>query len=152
METPARRRAAEARASSIEYEFERAYALEDLDPSAAADAYERLLDRAPDHVDAHVNLGRLFQMAGHPRQAERHYARALQLRPDDATAAFNLGTVLEDQRRWEEAIQAYARAVAIDPACADAHYNLACLYERTGRKREAIRHMKDARGRAPPTR
>lgn len=129
--------------------FQEACALEESQPERAMDRYRVVLHRAPDHADAHVNLGRLLQVRGQSKEAEGHYRTALALSPKDATAAFNLGTALEDQARWEDAIHAYAQAVAIDPHCADAHYNLACLYEKTGRKAQAIRHLISARAARP---
>lgn len=134
---------------SVESTFQEACALEEAQPELAMDRYRVVLQKAPDHADAHVNLGRLLQVRGQSEEAERHYRTALALSPRDATAAFNLGTALEDQGRWEGAIQAYATAVTIDPHCADAHYNLACLYEKTGRKAQAIRHLISARASRP---
>lgn len=135
--------------ASVEAIFEEACALEESQPERAMDRYRVVLHKAPDHADAHVNLGRLLQVRGQFQEAERHYRTALALTPKDATAAFNLGTALEDQSRWEDAIAAYAQAVALDPHCADAHYNLACLYEKTGRKAQAIRHLISARASRP---
>ncbi|MBI3932537.1 MAG: tetratricopeptide repeat protein [Acidobacteria bacterium] len=121
--------------------FQVAFDLEPHEPDQARDAYRRALELDPDHVDAHVNLGRLLHEAGHAEAAATHYRAALTLRPKDATAAFNLGVALEDLGRTSAAAAAYERALAADASSADAHFNLARLLERAGRKAAAIRHL-----------
>jgi tetratricopeptide (TPR) repeat protein len=111
----------------------------------AREAYERALELDPDHVDSHVNLGRLLHEDGAPAAAEKHYRAALSLDPEHDTAAFNLGVALEDLGRVRDAIAAYERAVELDPDNADAHYNVAGLYERRGEKPAALRHLKEYR-------
>jgi Tfp pilus assembly protein PilF/DNA-binding transcriptional MerR regulator len=122
--------------------FDLAVELEGSDPAQAYGAYSQALGIDPALSDAHVNLGRLLQLAGRTREAIEHYR--LSLRPDstDPTGAFNLGTALEELGRWRGALTAYLRAVNIDSRFADAHFNLARLYEQLGRQAEAIRHLR----------
>jgi tetratricopeptide (TPR) repeat protein len=115
--------------------------LEACDPGQARDTYRRALELDPDHVDAHVNMGRLLHEAGEWRGAEAHYRAALEIEPGDATAAYNLGVLLQDLGRHPEAVAAYAQAIRADPEYADAHYNLAHLYEELGRKQGAVKHL-----------
>lgn len=120
----------------------------DLELSSAEEAtaaYEKALKLDPDHVDAHVNLGRLLHEDGAPAAAEKHYRAAIALDPEHETAAFNLGVALEDLGRLRDAATAYERAVKLDPDNADAHFNLAGIYERRGDKPAALRHLKDYR-------
>ena len=120
----------------------------DLELSSAEEAqtaYERALELDANHVDAHVNLGRLLHEEGAPAAAEKHYRAALEVDPNHDTAAFNLGVALEDLGRYRDAAVAYQRAVELDPENADAHFNLAGLYERRGEKAAALRHLKDYR-------
>lgn len=125
--------------------YELACEIEMSSPQQARDVYGRLLERDPDHVDAHVNLGRLLHEDGAPAAAEEHYRRALEVDPDHDTAAFNLGVALEDLGRLREAMDAYQHALELDPGNADAHFNLAGLYERRGEKAAALRHLKTYR-------
>ncbi len=115
--------------------------LEETDPAAAEQAYERVLSLISDHADAHLNLGRLKHEAGRPAEAEVHYRAALAASPGNATAAFDLGVALEDLGRLEEAAAAYYAALEADPGYADAHWNLAGVAEKMGATAEAIRHL-----------
>jgi tetratricopeptide (TPR) repeat protein len=122
--------------------YEVACDLEVTSPDEAREAYERVLTLNPNHMDAHVNLGRILHESGAPAAAEKHYRQALELDPKHEIAAFNHGVALEDLGRHREAIAAYERAIALDPANADAHFNLAGLYEKRGDKADALQHLK----------
>jgi tetratricopeptide (TPR) repeat protein len=116
--------------------------LEATDPAQAYHAYTQALSIDPALADAHVNLGRLLQLAGRTREAIAHYRMSQGRETSDPTGAFNLGTAWEELGQWQGAIEAYRRAVDIDPQFADAHFNLARLYEQLGRRAEAIRHLR----------
>jgi tetratricopeptide (TPR) repeat protein len=96
----------------------------------------------PDLAEAHVNLGRLLQLAGRTAEAAEHYRRSLEAGGSDPTSAFNLGTALEELGHWVGAVDAYRRTLRDDPGFADAHFNLARLYEQMGRRSAAIRHLR----------
>jgi DNA-binding transcriptional MerR regulator len=125
--------------------FDRALSLETFAPNEANHAYTSALSIDPFFWDAHVNLGRLLQLAGHTPEAIEHYRQALSGGTADPTAAFNLGTALEEQREWTQAVAAYERAIRIDPRFGDAHFNLARLYEQLGQRAEALRHFRTYR-------
>jgi len=122
--------------------FELALDLEITSIDEARAAYERVVAIDPEHVDAHVNLGRILHEGGAPLAAEKHYRAALALEPDHAVAVFNLGVALEDLGRMADAIALYEKAILLDPDNADAHYNLAGIHERRGDKAAAVRHLK----------
>jgi len=121
--------------------YELAADLELTDPSEARAAYEKAVSLDPSHVDAHVNLGRLFHDDGALEAAAKHYRAALQVDPEHPVAAFNLGVALDDLGHLSDAADAYRRAIDLDPENADAHYNLAGILERTGDKAGAVRHL-----------
>jgi tetratricopeptide (TPR) repeat protein len=121
--------------------FDRGAELEDAAPDEAQAAYIRALALDPEYADAHVNLGRLFQLEGRTQEAIEHYNCSLRAGSLDPTAAFNLGTALETTGQWAKSVTAYQHALELDPDFADAHFNLARLYEQLGRRVKAIRHL-----------
>jgi tetratricopeptide (TPR) repeat protein len=125
--------------------FDYALSLEMVAATEAERAYAHALSLDPTLWDAHVNLGRLLQLAGRSAEAIKHYRLALQGGTSDPTAAFNLGTALEEQGNWAGALTAYRDAVGIDPGFGDAHFNLARLYEQLGRRAAALRHLRTYR-------
>lgn len=141
----ARRQAAAARrvADDLDAEqwFDLGLELEVSAPDEARDAYRRALELDPQHLDAHVNLGRLLAETGRTEEAVTHYRAVLDGHPDHATAWFNLGVALEDLGRPKEAIAAYEQAVRADRALADAWFNLARLYVQAGKRAAALRSL-----------
>jgi tetratricopeptide (TPR) repeat protein len=127
---------------SIDELYEVGCDLEETNPAHAEVSYREVIERAPRHADAHINLGRLLHERGELAAAEDHYRSALSVRPDDPTATFNLGVALEDQGRGADAVEAYERAIALNPQNADAHYNAARLYEKQGDYGASLRHLR----------
>jgi tetratricopeptide (TPR) repeat protein len=121
--------------------YDLACELELTSADEAIAAYRRAIVADPEHVDAHVNLGRLMHEAEELEVAEMHYRRALELRSSDLTARFNLGVALEDMGRLAEARNAYRETLLADPNHADAHYNLAGVFERLGQRNRAVKHL-----------
>lgn len=121
--------------------FERGLELEAPDPSAALEAYQRVLASQPRHAGAWINRGRLLHLLGRNDEAERVYRRGLESCGTDALLWFNLGVLLEDLGRSGAALEAYQSAIGADPSFADSHYNLARLYEQLGKPQRAIRHL-----------
>lgn len=139
------RREAEApepvRAMNSDEWFERAVELEESDPEAAIEAYQRALHLRPDCSETLINLGRLRAEAGDTAGAADCFAEALRIDPRDATALYNLGVVAQDDGRDADAIDLYRRALDVEPNLAEAHYNLATLFDRRGDGHAAIRHI-----------
>lgn len=122
--------------------FARGIALEE-DPntqSEAIAAYQKVLDLAPTHAAAHINLGTLFYNRQEFGLAERHYRHAIEADPRYALAYFDLGNVLDETGRVQEAVQTYKTALQLAPTYADAHYNLALAYEKIREPRKALKH------------
>ena len=132
-------------APTVEQMYELGCDLDEADPERAESSYRQVLEQAPQHADAHINLGRILHERGDLLAAEEHYRRALESRPNDATANFNLGVALEDAGRHREALEAYQSAIASDERNADAHYNAARLYDLLGDYASALRHLRICR-------
>lgn len=130
---------------TVEQLYDLATELESSSPAEAIEAYRRVLEWDSGLADAHVNLGRLYHLAGERGRAEAHYRDAVRLAPDDPIPHFNLGVLMEEQGRREEAALAYRQAVGRDAEFADAHCNLGLLLESLGRRQEATRHLMAAR-------
>ena len=115
--------------------------LEEVDADKAPDAYKQAIRLEPKNADAHVNLGRLYQLDGNLKLAKRHYELALTARPGHQLAYYNLGTVFDELDETEKAAEFYEQA----PAIPDAHYNLARICELRGDEVSAHRHMRHYR-------
>ena len=130
---------------TVEEIYELACDLDEADPERAESSYRQVIAQAPQHADAHINLGRILHERGDLTAAEEHYRRALAIRPNDPTASFNLGVVLEDAGHHADALDAYRRAIGADERNADAHYNAARLYDLLGDYASALRHLRICR-------
>jgi len=122
--------------------FARGIALEE-DPNTQAEAilaYHRVLDLAPNHAAAHINLGTLYYNRQEFGLAENHYRKAIESDPRYALAYFDLGNVLDETGRVQEAVQTYKTALQLAPTYADAHYNVALAYEKLREPRKALKH------------
>lgn len=113
--------------------------LEDADPAQAPAAYQRSIALNPGNADAHVNLGRIYQVRGDVKRATRHYQMALNAMPNHQLARYNLGTVFDQLGEIEAALACYRQA----PKVPDAHYNLARIFELRGDELATLRHMRN---------
>ena len=125
--------------------FEQATDLEESDPAAAIEAYQKVLHLRPDSSEALINIGRIHAESGQAALATDCFTRALEIDPRDATAVYNLGVVAQDLGNDEEAIRLYRGALELDPHLAEAHYNLATIFDRAGDPKAAIRHIHEYR-------
>lgn len=112
--------------------------LEETEPARAPAAYRRALALDGGNVDAHVNLGRLYQICGDLKNAKRHYQTALEAAPEHQLAIYNLGTVFDELDELDSALDCYRRA----PNIPDAHYNQARIFELRGDELGRARHMR----------
>ena len=111
---------------------------EDSDMQRAKEAYARAIALSPENADAHVNLGRLFQLEGDLKRAKRHYRLALDAAPGHELAIYNTGTVFDELDELSTAAEYYHRA----PRVPDAHYNLARIFELRGDEVSSLRHLR----------
>jgi tetratricopeptide (TPR) repeat protein len=124
--------------------FAEGIALEE-DPNSqvqAITAYQKVLDRDPEHAAAHINLGTLHYNRQDYALAEKHYRAAISIDPRYALAYFDLGNVLDETGRVSDAIQAYNTALQLAPTYGDAHYNVALAYEKVREPRKALKHWR----------
>ena len=119
--------------------FETAAALETNSESLplAIENYERVLELAPDWIDAHINKGVALYQLGRTDAAKAAFLAAVQLDPLNGISRYNLGCVLEEQGEIEDAIRHLRRAARAMPGHADVHFNLALAYEKKHERRLA---------------
>jgi len=103
----------------------------------AVENYDRVLQLAPDWIDAHINRGVALYQMGKIEEARAAFFAAVQLDPLNGISRYNLGCVLEEQGEIDDAIRHLRRAAKSMPAHADVHFNLALAYEKKNERRLA---------------
>jgi tetratricopeptide (TPR) repeat protein len=118
----------------------------------ATAAYRAAIDRHPDAVTSHLNLGVLLaSQPGRLSEAIPHFETVVRLQPDLASGHYNLGSALmEDPARSVEAARHLAEALRLRPDYLEAQFNLAVvLAEIPGRLPDAIQHVRQLVQRHP---
>ena len=103
----------------------------------AVENYDRVLEVAPDWIDAHINRGVALYQMGKIEDARAAFLAAVQLDPLNGISRYNLGCVLEEQGEIDDAIRHLRRAAKAMPAHADVHFNLALAYEKKNERQLA---------------
>ena len=104
----------------------------------AGNLYKEILKTNPNHVDAHNNLGLVFQTFGDFQKAISFYQKAIEIQPDYANAHNNLGIVLGELGEYKKARSCYEKAIQINPDYVDAHNNLGVAFKELGELQKAI--------------
>ena len=112
---------------------------QDLLPQAIEN-YQRVVELAPDWIEAHINLGVAYYQMGQLSDARAAFAAAVALDPLNGISRYNLGCTLEEMGEYDAAIEQLLRAARAMPAHADVHFNLALAYEKRGERRAARDH------------
>jgi tetratricopeptide (TPR) repeat protein len=107
-------------------------------PPQARQAWQAILDVAPQHREAAARLGRLAWEDGDTAIAAAHLERAV---ATDAPASvwFDLGLVRQDLHEYDKAVTAYRKALDIKPDFAEAALNLGVALQETGDLDQAMR-------------
>jgi tetratricopeptide (TPR) repeat protein len=109
---------------------------QDLLPQAIEN-YQRVVELAPDWIEAHINLGVAYYQMGQLSDARAAFAAAVALDPLNGISRYNLGCTLEEMGEYDGAIEHLVRAARAMPGHADVHFNLALAYEKRGERRAA---------------
>ena len=105
---------------------------------------ERAVVLAPDHAEAHNDLGVTLKNAGRLDEALEHYREAIAVNPGFALAHNNMGSLLGSRGDVQAAIEHFRKAVASKPDYAEAHNNLGLALRMTGLRDDAIPHFRSA--------
>jgi tetratricopeptide (TPR) repeat protein len=96
--------------------------------TAAISAYQSMLERDPNSVDAHLGLIRSFYKKDDVTEANEAAEKALKLFPDNASLHALWGDVLFRMAKTKEARDAYLKAIQLDPKNGRGYLGLAKLH------------------------
>lgn len=99
--------------------------------------YEKILQRDPANVAAHIGMGRTLDASGDSTAAEEWFVKAIKIAPGDPAAHESLGDHFAARGITSRAVRSYLEALSLEPKAAAARYALASLYEDLGRPVEA---------------
>src|ERR1044072_873225 len=100
--------------------------------------FERALSEDKRCVEAHYNLGLIYNRRHEAQRALKHLEQAVRLAPQHFDALNQLGVVYGKLGRTVEAIKTFIQAIREKPDYVEAYGNLAMLYFNGGRYPEAI--------------
>jgi Flp pilus assembly protein TadD/TolB-like protein len=106
--------------------------------------YKQAIELYPDYVEAHNNLGVVYERQGDARSAATAYLKALSISPNCADAHFNLARLYDSQKEYDKAIAEYEKTAKLTPADALVHNNLAVAKLNKGDTDGALKSYKDA--------
>jgi tetratricopeptide (TPR) repeat protein len=106
----------------------------------AIENYQRVVELAPNWIEAHINLGVAYYQLGQLSDARDAFLAAVRIDPLNGISRYNLGCTLEELGELDEAIDHLRRAARAMPAHPDVHFNLALAYEKRGENRAAHEH------------
>jgi Ca-activated chloride channel family protein len=93
----------------------------------AAEAYEKVLIKAPGNSIANFNLGNALYRKNNPAEAEKMFNATIDNGEDKkivSDAWYNKGVALTQQKKLEESIEAYKQTLRLNPADTLARENL----------------------------
>lgn len=118
-------------------------------PAKAREAYQRILKKDPDNIDALHYFGVLNFQQGSTGKALELIQRGLTLKPNNPDAYNNMGNVLLRLGDYQQASLCYKNALAIEPDRIDTLNNLGLLLRRLNQFDESLRLFSKAIELAP---
>jgi len=115
------------------------------EPQKAGELWRQVIERAPDNIRAHFNLGLVLLRREDYPQAIRAFERVLALDEGMTDARFNLGFAYAKMGRYDEATLQYGQVVDEAPAYLDeVLFNLAIVQDFQGDRQAAARSLRGA--------
>ena len=118
--------------SAVSYEDRGLQALRSQQWAAAADAFRKGLEIAPDDTSLRYWLGTALYVSGDTAGAEREFQTVVRESPAFARAHFSLGAIFEARGQHAAARAEFSTAVQHDPNMAEARLRLAEIERATG--------------------
>lgn len=100
--------------------------------------FERVLQRAPGFVAAHLELASVHWAENDFASADASLRRAIELAPEDAGTHSQIGAALQRQGLLEQAVAAYERAVELAPELPGGYVNLGMSLHELGADGRAV--------------
>ncbi|WP_415286938.1 tetratricopeptide repeat protein [Candidatus Pelagibacter sp. Uisw_104] len=94
----------------------------------AQDLYKKILKIDLNHIDAHNNLGVIFQGLGESLKAKECFEKAITINPNFANAHNNLGAALKELDESLKAKKCFEKAITINPNYPEAYLNLGIIF------------------------
>jgi tetratricopeptide (TPR) repeat protein len=110
----------------------------------AVDAWRKVAERLPNHVDAHNAIGLHLARLGDQQGAIKAYQTALRVDPLEEDSLNNLGNAYSREGDYTNALKCYLKSVELDPEFFMARANLGVTYAQIGRFRKALPHLEKA--------
>ena len=124
--------------SPAAYERDGIQALGRGDWQAAAAAFRRGIELAPENPSLRHRLGTALFMMGNEREGRAQFEEALRVSPEYPEAHYSLGLILEGNGRFDEALHRFSTALRHEPGHVESRVRRARLLRRTGRPNEAL--------------
>jgi tetratricopeptide (TPR) repeat protein len=110
----------------------------ELNTGKAAGYFQKVVNQAPDDVEAWRDLGDSLMEEGDLAEAAAAFRQAIKLRPYDAVALIDLGHILFAMGEREEAIDCLVRAVEHSPGNLSTLRSLMDMHRRSGNPEQAL--------------
>ncbi|PPT05743.1 hypothetical protein CKA32_002575 [Geitlerinema sp. FC II] len=117
---------------------------EQKDYEAADLAYQEVIERDPNRIEAWFNLGMLYYVTDRTDDAMALLQHCLKLDENRANVHYGLGLVWEKLEQTQRAIEAYERAIELDPSFVNAYTNLGNIYHNKAEHLKAESIYRDA--------
>jgi len=133
-------------AAEIQVLFDNAVAATRTTPpdyAAAAAGFARVVEIAPEFLEAHLNLGWTLEHSGDPAGAEAAYQSALRLQSAHPKVLLSLGALHLRQGRADQAVGLFEQLLAQQPDSIELKQNLAIAYRMKKDYTAAHRYTKE---------
>jgi predicted TPR repeat methyltransferase len=106
--------------------------------AGARSAYERILRRDPQQIDALLYLGVLLHQSGRHDKAIPLIRKALTINPNFLAAHQNLGNIYQETGRTRDALACYRKVIELSPADSNGYSNLCIALKHLGQLDDSI--------------
>ncbi len=101
--------------------------------------YQMALEKDPNFIYAHNNLGLAYEILNDTEKAESAYRQALKIKSDYTFARLNLGNLLAQKDEFKAAKREYNKVLKASPDNAWAHLYLGNVYYQEGNSHQALK-------------